>query len=76
MATRRWINTQAVADQLNVDEYTVRTWLRAGRLPEAARLPGGQWRVPADAAARFLRPGSEYRESHPPVTITTADGTD
>lgn len=53
-----WITPEQIAADLRVDVQTVRGWLRAGRIPEARKLPGGQWRLPEDAAERLTQPAT------------------
>ena len=51
-----WITPGQLAEELEVHEATVRRWLREDRLPSARRLPGGQYRLPSNAAKHLLRP--------------------
>jgi excisionase family DNA binding protein len=54
--TRPLLTTREVAARLNVSEYTVRDYLRAGRL--RGIRPGGTkagWRVSETELARFIR---------------------
>ena len=44
---RRPLTPRQVAEHVGVLEDTMRTWLRAGRIPAAWKTPGGQWRVSA-----------------------------
>ncbi len=55
MASERFLTVNEVAEQLRVSEFTVRNWLRSGRL-EGYR-PGGRkagWRIRASDVDRFL----------------------
>jgi excisionase family DNA binding protein len=58
---QKWITPGEVAEQLGVDVATVKRWLREGKLPEAQRLPGGAYRLPADTARRLLKPAIPER---------------
>lgn len=51
----KWLTTEQVSRDLNVSEHSLRQWLREGRVPGAAKLPSGRYRLPADAAKQLLR---------------------
>lgn len=42
-----------VANLLGVSVYTVKRWLKEGKL-EGIRLPGGQWRVTEEACKKIM----------------------
>ena len=52
ISDERYLSTEEVAEQLAVDEQTVRRWIKSGRLQ--AYKPGRAWRIPPDALAAFL----------------------
>lgn len=55
MADDRLLTVPEVAERLRVSAYTVREWLKAGRLP--GYRPGGTkagWRVKESDVSRFL----------------------
>ena len=41
------ISSNEAATRLNCPQRTVQGWAKAGRIPGAVQLPGGQWRIPA-----------------------------
>ncbi|MDP9458429.1 MAG: helix-turn-helix domain-containing protein [Actinomycetota bacterium] len=48
MATEdRFFNTEEVAEMLQVDEQTIRRWIKAGKL--RAFKPGREWKIPQSA---------------------------
>jgi excisionase family DNA binding protein len=50
----KWLTTEQVAASLNVSEHSLRQWLREGRVPGAAKLPSGRYRLPANAIKYLL----------------------
>lgn len=55
LAEERLLTVSEVADRIRVSEYTVRNWLRAGRL--RGSRPGGTkvgWRIPESEVRQFL----------------------
>ena len=48
----RYYSVRQVADYLNVDPKTVRSWIKHGGL--AATKPGGAWRISGKDLRRFL----------------------
>lgn len=48
-----YMTPREAAAAVMVDEATVRRWIRNGML-QAARLPGGQYRIPREAVTRML----------------------
>ena len=57
MADERWFTTRQIAELMQVDEQTIRRWLRANRLH--GRNFGGKvgWRVRESELNRFLEGG-------------------
>jgi len=51
-ATRVWLTTHEVADELRIPEPTIRKHCRKGQLPGAVRI-GKTWRIPADYAGKL-----------------------
>lgn len=43
----RFLNTEEVADMLQVDEQTIRRWIKSGKLQ--AFKPGREWKIPQSA---------------------------
>lgn len=43
-----------VAEELDRGASTVRGWLSAGKIPEAYRLHGREWRIPRSALREYL----------------------
>ena len=65
MIEERWLTTREIAQQLQLTEYTVREWLRTGRLK--GYRPGGDragWRVRRTDLEEFLEKtaGPEKKE--------------
>lgn len=56
MPAQGWVTADELAAELRVHKQTITRWVREGKLPDAQRLPGGQLRLPNDAARRLLRP--------------------
>lgn len=48
------LSVQEVAEQVGRKPSTIRTWLGAGKIPEAYRREGRDWRVPPAALRKFL----------------------
>ena len=48
----RFLSTEEVAERLQVDEQTVRRWIKSGKL-EAVK-PGREWRIPPSAFEALL----------------------
>jgi excisionase family DNA binding protein len=51
-AEERFLSTEEVAERLQVDEQTVRRWIKSGKL-EAVK-PGREWRIPPTAFEALL----------------------
>lgn len=61
-ASNKLLNTEEVAEALNISEKTVRAMCREG-LIKAIKLPGGRtWRVPEDEVVRLVRGDHQPRE--------------
>ena len=58
MADERWYTTRQVAELLQVDEQTVRRWLREGRLSGVQLSRRAGWRVGERDLNEFLGRGS------------------
>lgn len=52
--TTNYIKVEKVAQIFDVSQYTVRGWLKTGKL-KGAKSPGGQWRVTQDELERFAQ---------------------
>jgi excisionase family DNA binding protein len=66
-----------VAQRLRASEWTVREWLRLGRLKGSR--PGGTrlgWRIPEPELERFIAAGSPVDRVMPPDPDTTTDHAD
>jgi len=50
---KRFYPVSEVAAQFEVTSQTVRNWIAAGRLPSVQPTPGGRYRIPVEALARF-----------------------
>jgi excisionase family DNA binding protein len=55
-----WLRVTQAATILGVDPSCVRGWCADGRV-EATKLPGGHWRLPADAVKALLPRAGESR---------------
>lgn len=56
MSEQKLLTVPEVADRIRVSEYTVREWLRAGRMK--GLKPGGDrtgWRIRESEVERFLK---------------------
>jgi excisionase family DNA binding protein len=53
----QFVTVDEIAKRLSVHEESVRRWLRAGRFPNAIKLPEGRgdWRIPVTDVAAFLK---------------------
>jgi excisionase family DNA binding protein len=68
---KRFYPVSEVAARFEVTSQTVRNWIAAGRLPSVQPTPGGRYKIPIDALARFERDsGLLPRHGHasPPET--------
>jgi excisionase family DNA binding protein len=64
VAQERFLSTEEVAERLQVDEQTVRRWIKSGKL-EAVK-PGREWRIPPGAFEALLESYSSPKApSHP-----------
>lgn len=54
-----YIKVERVAQIFDVTPYTVRDWLKSGKL-KGVKSPGGQWRVTEEEVERFAN--QEYGE--------------
>jgi len=52
---KRFCPVSEVAARFDVTSQTVRNWIAAGRLPSVQPTPGGRYKIPIDALARFER---------------------
>jgi excisionase family DNA binding protein len=52
---KRFYPVSEVAARFEVTSQTVRNWIAAGRLPSVQPTPGGRYKIPIDALARFER---------------------
>src|SRR5664280_821932 len=52
---KRFYPVSEVAARFEVTSQTVRNWIASGRLPSVQPTPGGRYRIPIDALARFER---------------------
>jgi excisionase family DNA binding protein len=50
---KRFYPVSEVAARFEVTSQTVRNWIAAGRLPSVQPTPGGRYKIPIDALARF-----------------------
>jgi excisionase family DNA binding protein len=50
---KRFYPVSEVAARFEVTSQTVRNWIAAGRLPSVQPTPGGRYKIPTDALARF-----------------------
>ena len=70
----QWLTTQEVAEELRVNEETVRRWIRAGELP-VLDLGGGRagYRVRRSDLQRFIqeRYGPRRPSSEAPALVAT-----
>ncbi len=60
----RFLSTEEVAERLQVDEQTVRRWIKSGKL-EAVK-PGREWRIPPGAFEALLE---SYRSPKGPAPL-------
>ena len=49
-----YLKVDTVASIFDVTQYTVRDWLKTGKL-KGVKSPGGQWRVTRDEVERFAK---------------------
>lgn len=54
----KWLTTKQVSRDLNITTDSLRQWLREGRVPGAAKLPTGRYRLPHDTVKTLLRSSS------------------
>lgn len=54
-----YVKVEKVAQMFDVSQYTVRDWLKTGKL-KGGKSPGGQWRVTEEELERFAQ--QEYGE--------------
>lgn len=47
-----YLKVERVAQMFDVSQYTVRDWLKTGKL-NGIKSPGGQWRVTKEEVERF-----------------------
>jgi excisionase family DNA binding protein len=52
---KRFYPVSEVAARFEVTSQTVRNWIAAGHLPSVQTTPGGRYKIPIDALARFER---------------------
>ncbi len=62
-AEERFLSTEEVAERLQVDEQTVRRWIKSGKL-EAVK-PGREWRIPPTAFEALLESYSSPKAQAP-----------
>lgn len=62
-AEERFLSTEEVAERLQVDEQTVRRWIKSGKL-EAVK-PGREWRIPPSAFEALLESYSSPKVQAP-----------
>ena len=48
------VSVGKAVERLGVSPKTIRAYIRDGRLPTAARLPGGHWRIERDDVESLL----------------------
>jgi predicted site-specific integrase-resolvase len=56
------------AQVIGVDRMTLWRWIRAGKVPGAAKTPGGYWTVPlawVEEVGRIRRTGGSHEGSRP-----------
>lgn len=63
MPEGRFLSTEEVAERLQVDEQTVRRWIKSGKL-EAVK-PGREWRIPPAAFEALLETYSSPKDQAP-----------
>jgi excisionase family DNA binding protein len=54
----QYVTVAEIAQRLRVHDESVRRWLRAGRFPNAIKLPDdrrGEWRIPVGDVRAFLK---------------------
>ena len=72
---KRFCPVSEVAARFDVTSQTVRNWIAAGRLPSVQPTPGGRYKIPIDALARFERDsGLLPRHGHASLTETSPRG--
>jgi excisionase family DNA binding protein len=77
VAGGRLLTVPEVAERLRASEWTVREWLRQGRL--RGSRPGGTrlgWRIAEAELDRFIAAGSPLDRVMPPDPDTTTDHSD
>lgn len=62
-AEERFLSTEEVAERLQVDEQTVRRWIKSGKLD--AVKPGREWRIPPASFEALLESYSSPKSSTP-----------
>ena len=62
-AEERFLSTEEVADRFQVDEQTVRRWIKSGKLE--AFKPGREWRIPPAALETLVESYSSPKEQSP-----------
>jgi excisionase family DNA binding protein len=71
---KRFYPVSEVAARFEVTSQTVRNWIAAGRLPSVQPTPGGRYRIPIDALARFERESGLLPKDALPSPNETARG--
>jgi excisionase family DNA binding protein len=72
---KRFYPVSEVAARFEVTSQTVRNWIAAGRLPSVQPTPGGRYKIPIDALARFEQgSGLLPRHGHASPTETSPRG--
>ena len=72
---KRFYPVSEVAARFEVTSQTVRNWIAAGRLPSVQPTPGGRYKIPIDALARFEQgSGLLPRHGHASLTGTSPRG--
>lgn len=58
MADEQYLNVEEAAERLRASPYTIRKWLRSGRM-KGVQIGGRKlgWRIPVEEVTRLLREG-------------------
>jgi excisionase family DNA binding protein len=71
---KRFYPVSEVAARFEVTSQTVRNWIAAGRLPSVQPTPGGRYKIPIDALARFEQESGLFPGNNLPSPKETPSG--